>query len=319
LPIINIIPNKINFGGFQMENTKIKLRNKYIVNFEIRCKTGLHIGGTDTGAGIGEIDNPVLKDPSNGYPYISGSSLKGRMRERLEWLLGNIQKKAKEINDNRKKVEDDIKNESKEDLSLEDFKKLVKQKLRNQMLDIKQCDCGICEICHYFGHSNNDLENDEIILGPTRFIFRDAFPAETQIHQWEEKLGSGVYTEAKTENTISRLTAIANPRTMERVPADSVFSGEIVIDLYDTPDGAEVDDIKKAFELLLQGMVAIEQSFLGGTGSRGSGVVEFKNLNVEKVPASYYVNLEGTIQKFPFETFNNATKLWKNKIFEQIN
>ena len=64
----------------------INFKAKYIINFDIICKTGLHIGGGDTGIGIGELDNPIIKDPITNLPIIAGSSLKGRVRERLEWL-----------------------------------------------------------------------------------------------------------------------------------------------------------------------------------------------------------------------------------------
>jgi len=268
-----------------MDTDKIKLLSKYIVNFDIVCKTGLHIGGSDSGAGIGELDNPVLKDPVSGHPYICGSSLKGRMRERLEWLLGNVNQQVESIKFEGAETE---------------------QKLKDKILSIGQCNCGKCEVCHYFGHSNHDADDTDLILGPTRIIFRDAYPKVErddnkydQIKLWEEKLGRGVYTEVKIENTISRLTAIATPRSMERVPADSKFNCEIVIDLYHTPYGIKQDNVNDAFTLLIQGMVAIEHSFLGGLGSRGSGVVEFINLQVKKIPTSHYINLEGDIVTFP--------------------
>ena len=58
---------------------------------QITCVTGLHIGGTEEGYDIGGMDNPVLRDTMSGYPYIPGSSLKGKMRSMLEWTLGKIE------------------------------------------------------------------------------------------------------------------------------------------------------------------------------------------------------------------------------------
>ena len=54
----------------------------------IKLITGLHIGAGNDEIHIGGIDNPVVKD-RNGYPYIPGSSLKGKMRSLLE-LADNI-------------------------------------------------------------------------------------------------------------------------------------------------------------------------------------------------------------------------------------
>lgn len=37
---------------------------------------------------IGGSDNPVIKNPVTGHPYVPGSSLKGKMRAELEKQLG---------------------------------------------------------------------------------------------------------------------------------------------------------------------------------------------------------------------------------------
>ncbi|HSV95463.1 MAG TPA: type III-A CRISPR-associated RAMP protein Csm3, partial [Spirochaetota bacterium] len=55
---------------------------------KIILKTGLHIGCGTEGVEIGGIDNPVIKDPRSGYPYIPGSSIKGKMRCLLELRRG---------------------------------------------------------------------------------------------------------------------------------------------------------------------------------------------------------------------------------------
>ena len=62
-----------------------------LITGQITCVTGLHIGGTEEGYEIGGMDNPVLRDAMSGYPYIPGSSLKGKMRSMLEWTLGKIE------------------------------------------------------------------------------------------------------------------------------------------------------------------------------------------------------------------------------------
>ena len=53
----------------------------------IKLITGLHIGAGTDEIHIGGIDNPVVKD-RNGYPYIPGSSIKGKIRSLLELADG---------------------------------------------------------------------------------------------------------------------------------------------------------------------------------------------------------------------------------------
>ena len=64
---------------------------KFIANVilkgKIECLTGLHIGGSKEKFEIGGVDSPVLRDPNTNYPYIPGSSLKGKMRSVLSFAL----------------------------------------------------------------------------------------------------------------------------------------------------------------------------------------------------------------------------------------
>ena len=120
---------------------KINFKAKYIINFDIKCLTGLHIGGPDTGAGIGDLDNPVIKDPMNQWPIIAGSSLKGRVRERLEWLhVDGL--------DNQNAISRQLVPGEKGEIKFE---------------NVKQCNCGKCQICRYFGHSAKP-ENKEALI-----------------------------------------------------------------------------------------------------------------------------------------------------------
>src|SRR4030042_5050116 len=57
---------------------------------KIRLLSGLHIGGNKDTIEIGGMDNPVIKNPITGLPYIPGSSIKGKMRFLLEWKLGKV-------------------------------------------------------------------------------------------------------------------------------------------------------------------------------------------------------------------------------------
>lgn len=60
---------------------------KYIIKGKIILETGLRIGGQELGVNIGGIDNPVIRNPLTGEPYIPGSSVKGKMRSLMERLL----------------------------------------------------------------------------------------------------------------------------------------------------------------------------------------------------------------------------------------
>lgn len=57
---------------------------KYIIKGKIILKTGLRVGGQELGVNIGGIDNPVIRNPLTGEPYIPGSSVKGKMRSLME-------------------------------------------------------------------------------------------------------------------------------------------------------------------------------------------------------------------------------------------
>jgi CRISPR-associated protein Csm3 len=63
----------------------MKLLKHRVITGTILVKTGLHIGGGSETIQIGGMDNPVIKNPLSSYPYIPGSSLKGKMRSLLEW------------------------------------------------------------------------------------------------------------------------------------------------------------------------------------------------------------------------------------------
>ncbi|MDQ7032501.1 MAG: type III-A CRISPR-associated RAMP protein Csm3 [Desulfonauticus sp.] len=51
---------------------------------KIKVLTGLHIGAGDAALEIGGLDQPIIKHPLTGEPYIPGSSLKGKLRSLLE-------------------------------------------------------------------------------------------------------------------------------------------------------------------------------------------------------------------------------------------
>ncbi len=66
---------------------------------KIECLTGLHVGGSKTKFEIGGVDNPIIRDPVTRYPYIPGTSLKGKLRMLLEYHLGAVHPKGKPSED----------------------------------------------------------------------------------------------------------------------------------------------------------------------------------------------------------------------------
>ena len=84
-------------------------------------------------------------------------------------------------------------------------------------------------------------------------------------------------TEVKFENSISRMTAVANPRQIERVLRGSVFELDLI---YEMENEAEfIEDM----ETLAEGMKLLQFDYLGGSGSRGYGKIRFENIGAETV------------------------------------
>jgi len=112
---------------------------------------------------------------------------------------------------------------------------------------------------------------------PTRGIFRDFRITKESANELQEYFGFGIYTEYKTENRINKETGKAeDPRVIERVPAGTVFEGEIIINAYNDDDlDMLISQLKKGFELL-------EMNYLGGSGTRGYGKVKV-NIVSERV------------------------------------
>src|SRR5690349_22933087 len=66
---------------------ELKLIGKLILEGELNCQTGLHVGAGKGSLEIGGSDNPVVKD-AFGRPYVPGSSLRGKIRSLLEQSSG---------------------------------------------------------------------------------------------------------------------------------------------------------------------------------------------------------------------------------------
>ena len=103
---------------------------------------------------------------------------------------------------------------------------------------------------------------------PSRLIVRDA---ELDLSKPEMFDNTDLpYTESKTEGAIDRITAKANPRTFERVPAGAQFKLNMVLNIF---EGENEQRLKETLQLAIR---LLQDDYLGGHGSRGYGQVEIR-------------------------------------------
>ncbi len=114
---------------------------------------------------------------------------------------------------------------------------------------------------------------------PSRLIVRDA---ELDLSEPELFANTDLpYTESKTEVAIDRVTAKANPRTLERVPAGAKFKLNMVLNIFEDEDEMQ---LKETLNLALR---LLQDDYLGGHGSRGYGQVSIELDNPEGEPKTY--------------------------------
>lgn len=130
----------------------------------------------------------------------------------------------------------------------------------------KPCDCGSCIICQLFGVGASGQK-----FQPMRLIVRDAVLTNESAATLENNENTDMeYTEIKTEVVIDRLSAKANPRQIERVPAGIDFKFSLVLNTYSD------DNEKELLENLFNALSLVQDDYIGGGGSRGNGQVNIK-------------------------------------------
>lgn len=150
-----------------------------------------------------------------------------------------------------------------------------------------------CAVCQVFGVSASEKET----LGPTRLLVRDAELSDKSAERLTEAQTDLPYAELKTEVAIDRVTSAATPRTLERVPAGAIFDGaELVYSIYQPSD---IDNL----EVVIDALQLVEDDYLGGSGSRGSGKVQFTKIKV------YARNGEKYSKKQDFKEFDSLQEL----------
>lgn len=219
----------------------LQLSNYYVLSGVIRCMSGLHIGAGNETIEIGGTDRPVIKHPLEGYPYIPGSSLKGKLRALLE-----IRHAAFDPGSGSGKGGGPSKSQS--------------------------GPTGF--VGRIFGVSAGDDKENSL---PTALLVRDAIPTSAYRAELSRRRAEGLAVfEQKSENSINRVTAEANPRTIERVPAGAGFTFEAIYRIFARHGN---DDQSRAdFAHVLEALALLQLDTLGGHGSRGYGRVAFESL-----------------------------------------
>ncbi|GIW10879.1 MAG: hypothetical protein KatS3mg061_1936 [Dehalococcoidia bacterium] len=126
---------------------------------------------------------------------------------------------------------------------------------------------GACLGCRGRGHS--------LPRRARALVVRDAFLAPESVAALRRVRTELPYAEVKAEAAVDRVTAEGSARaTIERIPAGVRLAPlELVYSIY---SGRDLTD----FAWVVRGLQAVEDDYLGGHGSRGSGKVRFLDIEL---------------------------------------
>ncbi len=276
----------------------------------IKVKTGLHIGGSDSMMRIGGVDSEVIKREvycdENGKvtfegkykisePYIPGSSLKGKLRSLLESFYEYHEVVKEIIKDNDENILNNLRKKDKYKNLLRDFPKNIEGEVLNNLRldfvmdylankDLLKDSSGkkkfekfnektLRNIIKLFGSTDDNGE-----IGVTRLIVEDSFISEDIRKRYVKK--EIELFEEKSENSINRITGRVNTkgggvRNIERVVPGVEFKSILILRVF------EEDDEEAFEELIKRGVKLLERDYLGGSGSRGYGRVEINEIKFE--------------------------------------
>jgi CRISPR-associated protein Csm3 len=207
-------------------------------------------------------------------PYVPGSSIKGRMRSLLE--LATNQK----LYTTDDKIWMHMRNLSA--MNVDEFLDDVFE--RNVISELMGwASAYYKQVADKMERDGSEKYDEESVkeaykyyLATTRLSFTDFFPSETYV----KKVGAtsiSDFLEEKPENRIDRITATADPREIVRVKPGVEFEGTATLLVFDI----DRDVVKRNVETILLGLELLEKTYLGGSGSRGYGRIEFVGEKVE--------------------------------------
>ncbi|GIW06824.1 MAG: type III-A CRISPR-associated RAMP protein Csm3 [Dehalococcoidia bacterium] len=214
--------------------------------------------GAGTTGAITGLDFPVIRDPLSGQPYLPGSSLRGKMRAETERVLGLTPNSA-----------------------------------------------GRGGVQFYVPSSREEYESNPIgrlfgvpgarafaVDGSARLVVRDAFLTPESAAALKRARTELPFTEVKAEASIDRVTAEAVPRQIERLPAGARLGpAEMIYSIFSPRDLAD-------FAWVARGLQLVEDDYVGGHGSRGSGKVRFVEIDVDlRSRAGYRGETGATFEK----------------------
>jgi CRISPR-associated protein Csm3 len=221
------------------------LRGKVVMTGLMTCVTGLHIGASKDNLDIGGLDAPVLRDPVTREPYVPGSSLKGKLRSLFERRQG-----------------------------------MLYNRHSGQGVYRHECVDPTCPVCRLFGAAGG-RDGDNI---PARLMVRDSL-LTAESRELLSAIDTGLqYTEWKFENALDRITAAANPRQLERVPAGARFTLELVYNV----EALQETETRADLGHLLETLSLLEDDYLGGHGSRGYGKIAFDLAEMSGRTVAFY-------------------------------
>lgn len=154
----------------------------------------------------------------------------------------------------------------------------LKGKIRSLLEQIEGAELGKNDkINDLFGFTEGKLNSQS-----SKIIVRDSYFTNESLELLKNTDNLDMpFTENKYENTIDRIKGVTKQggiRQTERIPAGVTFDVEFIINVWDNEE-----DGKKSLELLKKGIRALENDYLGGSGSRGYGQVKFSELKIEDI------------------------------------
>ena len=226
-----------------MKLIKMKLIKIIWLEGIIELKSGLHIGSGSDEIKIGGTDQPVIKNPIDGMPYIPGSSLKGKIRSLIEWKEGKVGNGGRPYS-------------------------------TNDSTD---------SIARIFGNGKNEesYKGGPTRVTFNDCHLNSEYVERWAIKENIDKLFE-IKTEVSIDR-VKGTASGAGPRRMERIVGGARFDFSLAYKIFDMEsngDNGKIDE--ENFQLLLKGMRMLELDSLGGSGSRGYGKIEFIELKKDK-------------------------------------